>query len=236
MTGEKPSPTAGIFSSIARRYDAANRIISLGRDMSWRRAAVRELDLPTDAVVLDLATGTADLAIAAIRYGGAARVVATDVNDEMMLFGMRKAERQGLADRIRFLRADAESLPFADSSFDAVTVAFGVRNFADRAKAFREVWRVLRPGARFVCLEFTIPPLRVVRAAHRLYLRRIVPPVGWAITGEIGGYRYLADSIQAFPDARALADMLVGGGFSQVRFEHLTFGVVAVHVATKQRS
>lgn len=225
-------PTLGIFASIAHRYDVANRVTSLGLDTSWRRYAVRQLELPEDGAVLDIATGTADLAVATIRHAGAARVTATDVSEEMMEVGRAKVARLGLAGRVEFSFADAEHLPFADGAFDGVTVAFGVRNFADRPRAFEEIARVLKPGGRFVCLEFTTPTSALVRAAYRAYLATVVPAAGWLLTGDLDSYRYLSSSIRAFPSAKALADMLMEAGFTRVTYRRLTLGVVAVHVAT----
>lgn len=235
MTEAKPSSstTLDVFAKVAHRYDLANRVLSFGFDQSWRRHAARELRLEPGSTVLDLAAGTGDLAIADVTVGGAARVVATDVSEDMMAFGRDKVARGGLAERIVFRFADAEALPFDDVSFDGVTVGFGVRNFAHRDVAFRQVLRVLRPGGRFVCLEFSTPPSPLLGAVHAAYLRHLVPLVGQAITGERDSYRYLADSIRAFPRQEDLSLALADAGFSRVGYRNLLAGVVAVHVAVR---
>jgi demethylmenaquinone methyltransferase / 2-methoxy-6-polyprenyl-1,4-benzoquinol methylase len=235
MAGAKPStaPTLPVFARVARRYDLANRLMSGGLDVLWRRAAARRLGTSGDAVVLDVASGTGDLAVADLRYGPAARVLATDVSEEMMAVGRRKIARRGLADRITFSIANGEDLPFRDETFDGATAGFGVRNFADRPRAFREIRRVLRPGARFVCLEFSRPPGGLARRVYLAYLRRVVPWIGGAVSGDRESYSYLADSIERFPDQEAMAAMLLDAGFSSVEYRNLTLGVVAVHVATR---
>lgn len=234
MTEAKPnsSTTLDVFASIARRYDLANRVTSLGLDQSWRRVAARALALPAKGSVLDLASGTGDLAIADVRDGGAESVTATDVSEEMMAYGRAKVERLGLSDRIRFSHADAQELPYADGSFDGATVGFGVRNFADRPAAFGEVRRVLKPGARFVCLEFSRPASGLVRGPYLLYLRHVVPLLGGLLTKDRPSYEYLAASIEAFPDKETLAAMLTQAGFAAVTHRDLLFGGVAVHTAT----
>jgi len=235
MTEAKPksSSTLEIFAGIAGRYDLANRVTSGGLDTLWRRYAARRLDLPPHGVVLDLASGTADLAIADVRYAGAEKVVATDVSEEMMAVGRAKLAKKGLAATISLSYADAQDLPFPDDTFDGATVGFGVRNFSDRPRAFSEIRRVLRPGGRFACLEFTTPPGRVMRRLYFWYLAHFIPVIGRVLTGEGESYKYLADSIRAFPGQEALAAMLSEAGFERVEYRNLTFGVVAVHVAVK---
>jgi demethylmenaquinone methyltransferase / 2-methoxy-6-polyprenyl-1,4-benzoquinol methylase len=228
-----PAPTLEVFASIARRYDLANRLMSCGMDVLWRRTAAGLLGAGPHEKVLDIASGTGDLAIADVRYGGAVQVTATDVSEEMMEVGRRKVARKGLSDRIVFSQANGEQLPFADETFDGATVAFGVRNFADRPRAFREIRRVLGPGGRFVCLEFSHPPGRLVRGPYMAYLRHVVPWVGGLVSKDPDSYRYLADSIQAFPDQATVSGMLLEAGFSAVEYRDLTLGIVAVHVARR---
>lgn len=227
------APTPGIFSSIAGRYDLANRVTSFGLDQGWRRFAARRLGPEGAGEVLDLAAGTGDLAIADVRYGHAVSVTATDVNEEMMALGRAKVRARGLDDRITFRFADAQDLPFQDERFDGVTVGFGVRNFEDRPRAFAEVMRVLKAGRRFVCLEFATPRARLIRGPYLVYLRHAVPAWGRLLTGERQSYEYLAESIQGFPPQETLAAMLLDAGFADVRWRNLAFGAVAVHVATK---
>lgn len=229
------TPTAdrvrGIFSRIAPRYDAFNLVSSFGLDRAWRRAAVRMAGITPTSEVLDLAAGTGDLTLALARHGRPASVLSTDFVEEMLEVGKRKAARYAGPTRISFAQADAQALPFADASFDVVTIAFGVRNLPDRAANFREVKRVLRPGGRYVILEFTTPPWAPFRAVYHAYLRWAIPVLGALIAGDRASFEYLNASIRAFPDQRALARELEEAGFSRVRWRNLTGGIVAVHVA-----
>lgn len=223
----------GIFAGIAPRYDLFNTVAAFGIDRLWRRTTVRMAGLTPESEVLDLAAGTGELTMALARIGHPASVTGTDFVPEMLEVAKRKAATFRGATRIAFSVADAQALPFADESFDVVTVGFGVRNLPDRAANLREVRRVLRAGGRYLILEFTTPPNRGFRALYRGYNRTVVPFLGRVITGDRASYEYLNESILAFPAQEGLAEELRAAGFSEVSYRDLTFGVVAVHRAVK---
>jgi demethylmenaquinone methyltransferase/2-methoxy-6-polyprenyl-1,4-benzoquinol methylase len=226
---EKARYVNRMFGRIARRYDWGNRVLSLGRDQSWRRVAVAALSPQPGDTVLDIGAGTGDLSLALARRAG--RVLALDFSAPMVAAGARKVRRRRHGEGIGFVRGDALRLPFTDAAFDGAAAAFTVRNFARLEDGLREIRRVLKPGGRFVCLEFTLPPSRLVWGMYRPYLRHVVPLVGGRITGDASAYRYLSDSIQAFPNAGSLADSMRQAGFAAVRWRLLNFGTVAIHVA-----
>lgn len=220
-----------IFARIAPGYDSFNAIASLGIDRLWRRALVRIACLDPETRVLDLAAGTGDLSLAIAREGRPASVLATDFSPEMLEVAQRKAAAYDGPTRLEFQVADAQALDLPDSSFDVVTVAFGVRNFPDRAANFREVLRVLAPGGRYVILEFSRPPFAPFRALYHLYLNVVIPLIGGLRTGDKASFVYLNHSIRTFPPQSALASELLAAGFRDVIWRNLTFGIVAIHVA-----
>jgi demethylmenaquinone methyltransferase/2-methoxy-6-polyprenyl-1,4-benzoquinol methylase len=222
-----------IFSRIAPTYDLLNHLTSFGIDRRWRRRAVELADLRAGDRVLDLAAGTGDLTLALARQARPAEVVSTDFVGEMLEIGREKTREYRGPTTIVFQEADAQALPFEDASFDAATIAFGVRNLPDRSANFREVHRVLRPGGRYVVLEFSTPHPAPIRWGYHLYLRHVVPTVGGLVSGDRAAYRYLNDSIRRFPSQAGLARELVMAGFRDVAWHDLTFGVVSVHVARK---
>ncbi|MDO8880988.1 MAG: bifunctional demethylmenaquinone methyltransferase/2-methoxy-6-polyprenyl-1,4-benzoquinol methylase UbiE [Coriobacteriia bacterium] len=222
-----------IFSTIAPEYDRFNALSSLGIDRHWRAKTVKLARLKRNSEVLDLAAGTGDLTLALARLGAPARVLSTDFVPEMLDVGRAKAAEYEGDTVIEFAVVDAQDLPFPDESFDVVTVAFGVRNLPDRAANFREVYRVLRPGGRYVVLEFSRPPFPPFRAFYHFYLRTVIPFLGGRLTGDRESFQYLNDSILRFPGQVALAGELHRVGFKEVMWHNLTFGIVAVHVAVK---
>ena len=224
-----PGEIRSMFDRIARRYDLMNRLMTFGRDVAWRRQAAREALVSSPRYVLDVATGTADLALELSRQG-AARVVALDFSLAMLRLAARKcaATRRPLT----LLCGDAMRLPFRDASLDACTIAFGLRNLPDYREALAEFARVLRPGGRLVVLETT--PLRGPLAPLlRLYFERVVPWLGGLISGDLDAYRYLPRSTAAFPAADELADLLHTVGFSPVNYRKFMFGTVALHIAIR---
>ena len=230
-------PTAervhGIFSQIAGRYDVFNAMASMGIDRSWRRELVRACQLTPQSRVLDLASGTGDVAFALASLGAPAEVVATDFVPEMLVVAERKAADNPPAVPVSFSVADAQELPFGDASFDVVTVAFGVRNFPDRERNFSEVLRVLKPGGRYVILEFSRPTLAPWRGVYHVYLRHAIPAIGGVLTGDREGFVYLNDSIRQFPTQPQLAAELREAGFNAITWKDLSGGIVALHTAVK---
>ncbi len=221
-----------IFSEIAPRYDLLNHVLSLNIDRGWRRAALAELkwqDRP-DGNYLDLCAGTLDIAaMLASADGFRGTVVGADFAEPMLRKGVGKADPSKLAP----LTADALALPVRDGSMDGAIVGFGIRNLADLDEGLREVRRVLSPGSRFVILEFSTPPSALVRGAYRAYSHYVLPAIGRLVSGHPTAYTYLPDSVENFPTADKLADRLRSVGFRDVRWRHLTFGVVAIHVGTR---
>lgn len=237
----EPEKVQALFTKIAGGYDRFNGIASWGLDRAWRKRAVRLAAVPDGARVLDLAAGTGDLTAALATQARPGLVVSSDFTRAMLVAGKAKLDKltdsgprpPGLKGRVSFSIADATRLPFADESFDAVTVSFGLRNFADRPANYREVERVLKPGGRYVVLELTHPGFAPFKPLYWFYVRKVMPVFGATIAGDRAAYEYLHDSIQAFPDAPALATELAAHGFSKVEFEKLSMGIVAIHVATK---
>lgn len=221
-----------IFSEIAPRYDLLNHVLSLNIDRGWRRAALADLDWKRrpEGTYLDLCAGTLDVgAMLAHTPGFKGRIVGADFAEPMLRRGVGKADSSTLAP----VTADALTLPLRDESMAGAIVAFGVRNLADLGDGFREVRRVLMPGARFVILEFSTPPSAIVRAGYRFYSHRVLPAIGRLVSGHPTAYQYLPESVDNFPTADKLADLLRSLGFHDVRWRHLTFGVAAIHVGER---
>lgn len=220
-----------MFDAIARRYDLLNRLLSLGIDQRWRLEAARVALEKRPSRVLDVATGTADLALWIKRLRPEAEVVGVDFVPAMLELGRRKAAQQGLA--VRLEEGDGMNLPYPDQSFDALTIAYGLRNFADYRRGLSEFYRVLRPGGRLVVLEFPPPPAGPFGRLFRLYFWRVVPLIGGLLSGRRHAYCYLPDSVLQFPQPQVLAAMMLQAGFCQVRYKLQTFGVSALHVGDR---
>lgn len=223
-----------MFDAIARRYDFLNHFLSAGIDRRWRRQAVRSLRLTGSERVLDLCTGTGDLAIA-VRTAtpGAARIVGVDFAGAMLDVGLEKLRRRGLADRIHLVRGDATRVPLSDGSSDAATVAFGIRNVEDPAAACREMHRVLVPGGRLAILEFGVPSSPVFRALYMFYFKHVLPRLGRLISRHDAAYDYLPASVGAFATPAEFARLLRGAGFADVSVQPLTLGAVVLYNARK---
>jgi demethylmenaquinone methyltransferase / 2-methoxy-6-polyprenyl-1,4-benzoquinol methylase len=224
--GHDPRYVREAFAGIAPRYVLTNHVLSLGIDVLWRRATARLVSSFDPGRVLDLATGSGDLAVAVRRACPRASVIGADFSVPMMA----QARARGFAPLIA---ADALNLPFRDGSFDVVTVAFGLRNMASWADALGEMRRVLRDGGRLVILDFSLPEAAPVRAAHLFYLRRVMPRIAGWITGERAAYEYLCGSIERFPSGRGMERLLLGGGFRETVTRQLSLGIASLYSATK---
>jgi demethylmenaquinone methyltransferase / 2-methoxy-6-polyprenyl-1,4-benzoquinol methylase len=221
-----------MFSAIAGKYDVLNHVLSGGVDFWWWWRMARASGAGPGQRFLDVAAGTGDSSLALARRG--AEVISTDFTHAMLRLGPAKFRRKGLADRIwASSDADAQRLPFRDASFNGLTICYGIRNVEDRARAYGEFLRVLRPGGRLTILEFSRPVFPGLRAFYNWYSLRVLPRIGAWISGDGSAYTYLPESIRTFPDQPSLAAELEAAGFREVRWTNLTGGIVALHVGTK---
>ena len=223
-----------MFNDIAPSYDRLNHLMSLGIDNIWRKKALKEIVDGTQQQILDVACGTGDSTIAiakAMEPGG--RVTGIDISAGMMEPLMRKAAHEGVHDRIKLLQADALQMPFEANSFHRVTCAFGIRNFEDRNKGLAEFLRVLKPGGRAVILELGIPDKPFIKTLYDIYFRHILPLIGGLISGNRAAYRYLPESVYAFPRPEAFCAMMERAGFHNVRHRNFTFGLCRLFIGEK---
>jgi demethylmenaquinone methyltransferase/2-methoxy-6-polyprenyl-1,4-benzoquinol methylase len=231
---KNPDRIAGMFDAIAPRYDFLNHLLSAGIDRHWRSRAIRSLRLTGRERVLDLCTGTADLAIAARQARPpAARVVGIDFAGAMLQIGAQKIRRAGLSGGIALARGDAMRIPVADASVDAVTIGFGIRNVEEPERALRDVARVLKPGGRLIVLEFAIPTAPLFRAVYLSYFRHILPRIGRAVSRHDAAYGYLPASVGAFASPDAFMALLRNVGFREVSADPMTFGSVYMYTAQR---
>ncbi len=231
-TSRDPARIAGMFDAIAWRYDRLNHLLSLGLDRLWRRRGNRELALKDGERVLDVCTGTGDLAIAAtLRHR--VSILGIDFAGEMLKYALEKIRRRGLDDRIRLARGDATRLPVADGTFDAAMVAFGIRNVVDPGAGLREMRRALRPGGRLVILEFGFPKIPGIRAAYKAYFTHVLPRVGRAVSRHGEAYTYLPASVADFETDAGVRTLIQGAGFEAVKSVSLTFGTVYLYSARR---
>lgn len=233
----KKEQVAEMFDKIAFRYDFLNRFLSGGIDIYWRRRAIREVGagIGSDGAILDVATGTADMAIMMARYLHAVRITGVDISNGMLEIGRQKVQRLQLGERIDLRAGDSESLQFADGSFDAITVAFGVRNFENLEKGLEEMLRVLKPGGRLVVLEFSQPRTPGIRQFYDLYLRLVAPNVGKMVSSSREAYQYLNDSVKAFPEGDAFIRIMDGCGYINTRLRRLSLGICSLYIGEKSK-
>jgi demethylmenaquinone methyltransferase / 2-methoxy-6-polyprenyl-1,4-benzoquinol methylase len=226
---ERAQYVQGMFARISARYDLMNRLMTGGRDIAWRREVIRLAALNPGARLLDVATGTGDILIEALRQQPKVLAIGSDFTFEMMMRGRPKAGAQA----IRWNTADALHLPFPDNVFDAVTSGFGVRNFIDREQAFREQQRVVKPGGRVICLEISKPPKNLLRPFFLFFFNKIVPFMGGLISGERDAYTYLPQSVNEFLTPDELKASMERAGLREVRYERLMLSTVAIHIGIK---
>jgi demethylmenaquinone methyltransferase / 2-methoxy-6-polyprenyl-1,4-benzoquinol methylase len=229
---DKQALVDDVFHSVAPRYDLMNDLMSLGLHRAWKDALVTALDPPKTRpfALLDVAGGTGDVAMRAIEAGGEfTRATVCDINPDMLAVGRERAQAHHLGDAITFTEGNAEALPFADGSFDAVTIAFGIRNVPRIDAALAEAFRVLRIGGKFLCLEFSTVDVPGLERLYDFYSFNVIPALGRAVVGDAESYRYLVESIRRFPKPEAFAAMLRAASFKRVSFQQMTGGIVALH-------
>jgi demethylmenaquinone methyltransferase/2-methoxy-6-polyprenyl-1,4-benzoquinol methylase len=234
---EKQGRVDDVFHSVARRYDLMNDLMSGGLHRAWKDALLTAVNPPKSDrpfALLDLAGGTGDVAFRVAQAGGAnTRVTVCDINAEMLAVGAERAAQRGLDHAVAFEQGNAEELPYADKSFDCVTIAFGIRNVPRIDRALAEAYRVLKIGGRFLCLEFSAVDVPGLDTLYELYSFKVIPRVGQAVTGDREAYQYLVESIRKFPKPQAFARMIEAAGFRRVSFRQMTGGVVALHSGWK---
>ena len=234
---EKQGRVDDVFHSVARRYDLMNDLMSGGLHRAWKDALLTAVNPPKGDrpfALLDLAGGTGDVAFRVAQAGGPnTRVTVCDINAEMLAVGAERAAQRGLDHAVTFEQGNAEELPYADKSFDCVTIAFGIRNVPRIDHALAEAYRVLRTGGRFLCLEFSAVDVPGLDALYELYSFKLIPRIGQAVTGDREAYQYLVESIRKFPRPPVFARMIEDAGFRRVSFRQMTGGVVALHSGWK---
>lgn len=222
-----------MFDRIAPYYDFLNRLLSLGIDTIWRKQAINLLRPDQPQRILDVATGTADVAIEAARRLAPEEIIGVDISVEMLEVGRKKVQRKGLGKIITLREGDSENLPFPDNTFDALTVAFGVRNFEDLEQGLREMQRVLKPGGKVVILEFSKPTIFPFRQLYHFYFKNILPFIGRFTSKDPKAYRYLYESVQAFPDGDQFLNILTQTGYKSNRCIPLTLGICSIYLGEK---
>ena len=229
---QKKQQVEQMFDNIAHRYDFLNHFLSLGIDKLWRKKAIRILSVYRPEKILDVATGTGDFAIAAAKLK-TQKIVGFDLSEQMLNAGREKVKRLGLADVIEFRKGDSEDMPFASGEFDAITVAFGVRNFENLEKGLQEFYRVIKDQGAVIILEFSKPKYFPMKQLYLFYFFRILPLIGKMVSKDQSAYSYLPESVMAFPDDQRFLDILQRVGFSKARQKRLTFGIATIYIAEK---
>lgn len=232
--GEKKQRVADIFSSIADKYDLMNDLMSFAVHRLWKRFFVEKARLKTGDSAIDVAGGTADIAmLMAKRVGKKGRVVVYDINKEMLEIGRQKCIDKGFLENIHFVQGNAEEICFPDHTFNVAAVGFGIRNVTYIEKAFKEMARVVKPGGKVMCLEFSHPRIKLLRKVYDFYSFKIIPEIGNIVTGNREAYKYLTESIRKFPPQEELKKMLEGIGLLDVKYYNLFNGIAAVHIGVK---
>ncbi len=229
----KKEQVAEMFDTISEDYDGLNRVISFGIDIKWRKKVVKMIAKTHPKRILDVATGTGDLAIALAKNTDATEVIGLDISVGMLAVGKDKIKDKGLDTIIKMVKGDSEQLPYEDNYFDAITVAFGVRNFENLEKGLSEIYRVLKPGGSFVVLETSVPTKTPYKQGYTFYCTKIMPFIGKTFSKDQSAYSYLSESAAAFPYGAAFNNILQKTGFIEVRDTPQTFGVATIYLATK---
>lgn len=222
-----------MFDKIAFRYDFLNRLLSIGIDIKWRKAAIARLAKSQPQKILDVATGTGDVAIMSYKMLHPKQIIGIDISEGMLKIGQEKIEKEGLHEFITLQKGDSENLPFEDNSFDAITVAFGVRNFQHLEKGISEMYRTLRPGGKLVVIEFSRPKQKLVKAAYGFYMKAITPNVGKAVSKNKEAYQYLNASALIFPERNDFVKVLNNTGFKNTLYKPMTLGVCCIYEGVK---
>jgi demethylmenaquinone methyltransferase / 2-methoxy-6-polyprenyl-1,4-benzoquinol methylase len=229
----KKEQVAEMFDRIAGKYDFMNRFLSAGTDVGWRKKAIRLLKKDNPKIILDVATGTADMAIMTCKLLNPDKVIGIDISPQMLEIGVKKIEKEGFVDKIQLQAGDSETIKFADNTFDGVMAAFGVRNFENLERGLTEMLRVLRPGGQLVILEFSKPRRKAVRSLYNLYMSIVAPQVARWFSKNKEAYNYLCESSNAFPDRQDLIDILNKIGYSDTRFKSLSLGICCIYTGRK---
>ena len=227
------SPIAAMFDRISPKYDCLTHLLSLNIDKVWRRKTAKAVAKCQPKTILDLASGTADLAITLAKHNPQAHIVGMDISEKMLEIGKEKVRRQGLESHIELRLGDAATLPFDDNSFDAVTVAFGVRNFEDRARGLSEIHRVLKTNGMVYILEFSMPEKFPIKQLYRLYFKHILPIIGKSVSKDPGAYTYLPQSVEAFPKPNGFLRILSDNGLNNGAARQLSSGIATLYTAIK---
>lgn len=230
---EKKQQVAEMFNSIAGKYDFMNRFLSAGIDVKWRKKAINLLKPLHPQQVLDVATGTGDVAILTHKLLQPQKITGIDISEGMLQVGREKINKLGLGAVIDLQKGDSETIHFPDNSFDAITVAFGVRNFQHLEKGLKEMYRVLKPGGKLVVLEFSRPKEPVFKTVYNLYMNLLAPGIGKMLAKNREAYQYLNDSVQAFPEREQFVDIMKGVGYSDTSFDPLTMGICCIYSGNK---
>lgn len=231
-TGSKKEQVARMFDNIAKSYDFLNHFLSLGIDILWRKKAVRMLAPEQPKLILDIATGTGDFALETLALNPD-KIIGVDISAGMLEVGMRKIQKAGLSDKIDLQLGDSEKLHFKDNTFDALTVAFGVRNYENLEKGLTDMYRVLKPNGMVIILEFSKPTVFPFKQLYNLYFQFILPTIGKFISNDNSAYKYLPESVQAFPHGQEFANILEKVGYKNVSITPLTFGISSIYMAKK---
>lgn len=229
----KKKQVENMFDKIAFRYDFLNRFLSAGVDVGWRKKAIRQLISSNPQNILDVATGTGDFALTSYEILKPEKITGIDISEGMLNIGRKKIEKAGLQDKIELLNGDSEAILFDDNTFDAVTVAFGVRNFENLEKGLAEIKRVLKPGGKLIVLEFTKPSAPVIKQLYNFYMNTITPKIGKIIAKNNEAYQYLNDSVLQFPEKESFIHILNQSDYRNAFYKTLTLGICSIYCAEK---